>query len=78
MLQHGSLLLVGEQSFFSSGQSKDGLYVTPWGGRGFRPHHPVVILACAACQLRYDGEAEYCRHPRSCKCHDTRFFSDAF
>jgi hypothetical protein len=35
---------------------------TLWGGRGFRPKHPVIVPACAACQLMYDGEAEYFRN----------------
>lgn len=35
---------------------------TLWGGRGFRPPHPVIVPACSACQPAYDGEAEYSRN----------------
>lgn len=35
---------------------------TLWGGRGFRPQHPVVVPACVRCQQEYDCEAEYFRN----------------
>lgn len=35
---------------------------TLWGGKGFRPKHPVVVPACGDCQHEYDSEAEYFRN----------------